>query len=59
MTKIITNFHKLMKSGRIHKVANMIQPRVRKKIPSHAITKVHKDKTKVIPRKNKHDRDYE
>ena len=31
----------------------------RKKTPKHGRTLVHKDKTKVIPRKNKYDRDYE
>ena len=29
----------------------------RKKIPKHGRTQVHKDKTKEIPRKWKHDRD--
>ena len=31
----------------------------RKKTPKHGRTLVHKDKTKVIPRKKKYDRDYE
>ena len=31
----------------------------RKKTPKHGRTLVHKDKTKVIPRKKKNDRDYE
>ena len=31
----------------------------RKEIPKHGRTLVHKDKTKVIPRKKKYDRDYE
>ena len=31
----------------------------RKKIPKHGRTLVHKDRTKVIPRKDKYDRDYE
>ena len=30
----------------------------RKEIPKHGRTLVHKDKTKVIPRKKKYDRDY-
>ena len=31
----------------------------RKKTPKHGSTKVHIDKTKVIPRKQKNDRNYE
>ena len=31
----------------------------RKKTPKHGNTKVHTDKTKVIPRKQKNDRNYE
>ena len=31
----------------------------RKKTPKHGSTKVHTDKTKVIPRKQKNDRNYE
>ena len=31
----------------------------RKKTPKHGNTKVHIDKTKVIPRKQKNDRNYE
>ena len=31
----------------------------RKEIPKHGRTLVHKDKTKVIPRREKYDRDYE
>ena len=30
----------------------------RKKTPTHGRTLVHKDRTKVIPRKDKYDRDY-
>ena len=30
----------------------------RKEIPKHGRTLVHKDNTKVIPRKDKYDRDY-
>ena len=30
----------------------------RKEIPKHGRTMVHKDKTKVIPRKDKYDRNY-
>tara|TARA_Y100001937_G_scaffold117487_1_gene170800 strand:+ start:909 stop:1082 length:174 start_codon:yes stop_codon:yes gene_type:complete len=31
----------------------------RRKTPKHGRTLVHKDKTKVIPRREKYDRDYE
>ncbi len=30
------------------------RPKARKKTPPHASTQVHKDKTKIIPRKTKH-----
>ena len=30
------------------------RPKARKKTPSHASTQMHKDKTKVIPRKEKY-----
>ena len=32
---------------------------VRKKTPKHGRTLVHKDRTKIIPRREKYDRDYE
>ena len=41
----------LMKTG--------IEYLLEKKTPKHGRTLVHKDKTKVIPRKKKNDRDYE
>ena len=73
--------HKIMKSGRIYKVVNLIEngkgkqkktkeitqeqfednrDRIfgRKKTPKHGATQVHTDKTKIIPRKAKYDRDY-
>ena len=31
----------------------------RKKTPKHGRTLVHKDRTKIIPRREKYDRDYE
>tara|TARA_B100000902_G_scaffold399327_1_gene469636 strand:- start:173 stop:385 length:213 start_codon:yes stop_codon:yes gene_type:complete len=30
------------------------RPKARKKTPPHASTQLHKDKTKIIPRKTKH-----